>query len=114
SLPMGRQRVEQSRAKSHLRVVRFSQQGDSWPSFFSVLWTSVYKFTPPQTPGRSEKNELRQWTKYCLTAWSRGNQLSVLGRALLNICLGRGALEERVRGKLSWRRFLRGTNRMSG
>src|SRR5215210_1270135 len=45
--------VEQERAMSHLRVVRVYNKVILGPWHCSVLWTPVYGFTPPQTPGRS-------------------------------------------------------------
>src|SRR4051794_40440365 len=50
---MGRQRGEPRRAKSHLRIVRVDSKVILGPFRSSVLGTSVYSFTPPQTPGRS-------------------------------------------------------------
>src|SRR5262249_8735378 len=52
---MGKQMVEQGRAQSHLRVVRVYSKVILGLSPSSVLWTSVYSFTPPHNPGRSEK-----------------------------------------------------------
>src|SRR5581483_4401586 len=53
---MGRQRVEQRRAKSHLRSVRVYSKVILGPFLFAGFWTSVYRFTPPPTPGRPEKS----------------------------------------------------------
>src|SRR5262245_48805111 len=48
---MGKQRVEQCRAKGHLRIVRFYSKVILGPSFCSVFWTPVYSFTPAPNSG---------------------------------------------------------------
>src|SRR5436190_11391935 len=53
---MGRQMVEQERAKGHLRVVRFTAKVILGPLLALVLWTLVYNFTPAPQSGTVRKN----------------------------------------------------------
>src|SRR5262249_52038635 len=55
---MGKQRVEQCRAKGHLRIVRFYSKVILGPSFCSVFWTPVYSFTPAPNSGTVRKIQL--------------------------------------------------------
>src|SRR5436190_19147296 len=55
---MGRQMVEQERAKGHLRVVRFTAKVILGPLLALVLWTLVYNFTPAPQSGTVRKNRL--------------------------------------------------------
>src|SRR5436190_11755284 len=56
---MGRQMVEQERAKGHLRVVRFTAKVILGPLLALVLWTLVYNFTPAPQSGTVSDFQLR-------------------------------------------------------